>query len=278
MRIPVPIARAARTLVKSHPWLHRLVQQQRTRLRRLRVGIVTSPEVPGPIHYDDASYVPGAEQHYGWVGRSALACIDRALGDAGRTRADVHACLDFACGYGRELRYLVPAFERVDACDVVDDALGFCASAFGVTTFRSTHEFELLRFPRGYDLIWVGSLFTHLDAAPFGTLVRVLTGALSPGGLLVFTTHGDFSLDHLATYDADTPDPAVVAATYRRDGFFFAPYVGGDRHYGLSLASPDFVQRTSREASQGQLELVRFEPTGWADHQDVHVFRRVAPR
>jgi len=52
--------------------------------------------------------------------------------------------------------------------------------------------------------------------------------------------------------------------------------VGGDRHYGLSLASPDFVLRTSREATQGLLERVRFEPRGWAEHQDVHAFRRVS--
>lgn len=102
--------------------------------------------------------------------------------------------------------------------------------------------------------------------------MAALSLALSPGGVLVLTTHGDFSLTILDEYGSEM-DPRVAASEYRDQGFSFARYPGGDPVYGVSLASPEFVRACAAEAGQGRLEATGFEPRGWAGHQDVYAFK-----
>ena len=41
-----------------------------------------------------------------------------------------------------------------------------------------------------FDLIWVGSLLTHLDNDHWSAFLKVFSTALRDRGLLIFTTHG----------------------------------------------------------------------------------------
>ncbi|HEV2774334.1 MAG TPA: class I SAM-dependent methyltransferase, partial [Solirubrobacteraceae bacterium] len=95
----------------------------RRRMRRPQPPL-SFPAVTGAIHPDD---VDGT--HYARVGRSAIDAIERALGAAGRSFADVESCLDMPCGYGRVLRLLARevAPERITACDINRQAIRFCA-------------------------------------------------------------------------------------------------------------------------------------------------------
>ena len=43
---------------------------------------------------------------------------------------------------------------------------------------------------REVDLVWSGSVFTHLDAPQWVPLLRYIARALAPGGVAVLTTHG----------------------------------------------------------------------------------------
>ena len=42
-----------------------------------------------------------------------------------------------------------------------------------------------------FDLIYVGSLYSHLPRERFEAYLRRMFDALAPQGLLIFTTHGD---------------------------------------------------------------------------------------
>ena len=76
--------------------------------------------------------------------------------------------LDFPCGHGRVLRYLRAEFPQAEitACDLLRDGVDFCAANFGAIPVYSDPDPSRIGLPRdAFDLIWVGSLFTHFDAA-----------------------------------------------------------------------------------------------------------------
>lgn len=115
-----------------------------------------------PSAFAEAQYVDG--------GQCALRHIAESLTAAGRTFGDIRSCLDLPSGYGRVLRHLVGAIapSRITACDADRQAVRFCAREFGVEPFFCDRDPRKLRFTESYDLIFVGSLLTHLPEATRG--------------------------------------------------------------------------------------------------------------
>lgn len=232
------------------------------------------PAVAGPIHPDDDMRHPedvdGA--HYARVGRSAVTAIRRSLADAGRELGDVRSCLDMPCGYGRVLRLLAReiAPERITACDINRQAIRFCAAEFGVRALRSAPSLDGMRLGH-HDLIWCGSLVTHLDEERAGGLLRSFATALLPGGIAIVTIHaeppatGTFHDRH-----------GEIDRALREHGHFHVPYDGALFDYGHAWHTPDHVARAFSVASGGRVRLVGHQPRGWDDHQDVLAFRRDA--
>jgi hypothetical protein len=65
----------------------------------------------------------------------------------------------------------------------------FTVSHFGGIPVDAGRDFEVAP-PRTFDLIFVGSLVTHLDAPMFEQALNWFKGALSPEGVLVLTAAG----------------------------------------------------------------------------------------
>src|SRR5207237_3128793 len=146
--------------------------------------------VASRISYEDGMY-KGDGAHYFHVGLDAIHRIEEAL--AAASIETVNNILDFPCGYGRVLRFLVQRFPdaRVTACELLPDAVRFCAETFNAIPAQSAYELDTLTLGARYDLIWCGSLATHLDARRTRELLRFFARHLAPGGLLLFTTHGE---------------------------------------------------------------------------------------
>jgi SAM-dependent methyltransferase len=243
----------------------------RRRMRRPR-ALVNLPAVAGPVHPDDDMRHPDDTDggHYARVGRSAIAAIEGSLAAAGRGWSDVEACLDMPCGYGRVLRLLAReiAPERITACDINRQAIRFCATQFGVRALRSTPSLDRMALGR-HDLIWCGSLVTHLDEERVGQLLRSFANALTPGGVAIVTIHaepptaGEFAARH------DEIDGAL-----REHGHFHVPYDSALFAYGHAWQTPEHLTRVFAEASGQRVTLVSHQPRGWDDHQDVLAFRR----
>jgi SAM-dependent methyltransferase len=212
----------------------------------------------------------GAAEHYASVGRSALACIRVAMMAAGKE--DARRILDLPCGHGRVLRHLKAAFPEagLTACDVDRDGVDFCARVFGATPAYSDERPERIRVDGRFDLIWCGSLLTHLPAERWHGFLELFSSLLSPAGLVVFTTLGRFAaawIDQgLVHYGLGADVARRLAAGCQRDGFAYADYPHATG-YGLSLASPSWV--VSRVAHLEELRLVHYSETAWDDHQDV---------
>lgn len=252
----------------------RLAGALRRRARRTGPPLAY-PGIPGRIHPDDDMLHPGdpGAVQYARVGRSAIGAIELALADTGRAFADVGACLDMPCGYGRVLRLLAQAIapERITACDIDRRAIRFCASEFGVTPLRSRTGLDGLRLG-SYDLIWCGSLVTHLDAVRVRRLLAGFAGALRPAGVAIVTIHAE-----PPTSGEFAPLHDEIADALARRGEFHVPYENALFAYGHAWHTTEHIQAAFAAASS-EIRLVGHQPRGWDDHQDVLAFQRADPR
>ena len=89
---------------------------------------------------------------------------DAAL-PAGKTFDDVERWLDFGCGYGRVLRFLVERVPagRISATDVIEEGVEFCRSEFGVTALRSRTRSRLDAARRRSTSSTRSRVITHLN-------------------------------------------------------------------------------------------------------------------
>ncbi len=229
-------------------------------------------EVESRISYEDGMY-KGDGAHYFRVGLDAIRCIEEALAAAHVT--SVKNILDFPCGYGRVLRFLVRRFPdaHVTACELMPDAVRFCARTFKAVPAQSTYELDTLVLGTLYDLIWCGSLATHLDARRTRALLRFFARHLAPGGLLVFTTHGDYVAGRVLQladfYGLRRADIPALVESFRQTGHGYLDYPE-QAGYGVSLSAPAWVRAEAQAA--GTLREVYFRARGWDEHQDVFGF------
>jgi SAM-dependent methyltransferase len=151
-------------------------------------------------------------------GRSALDCVLRGLESA---RAEHPATiLDFACGHGRVTRHLAAAFPEAEltACDIDEDGVEFCVRTFGARGVVSSSDPRSIDLGGLFDLIWSGSLFTHLDVPKWREFFALLRSVLTRGGVVVFTTHGRHAAAQIRTHETDQH----MFDSYDRTGFGWA--------------------------------------------------------
>jgi SAM-dependent methyltransferase len=150
------------------------------------------------LHYtaEHANAAHSTWRHYhgfDWYFRGGLAnvrTVEDVLTYGGSPLAGARSVLEFASGYGRLTRHLVPRIDRsrLTVADVDRQAVDFVRSTFGVDGFYSTSDPAELVRPERYDLILVVSLFSHLPARTWNAWLRTLLDLLEPGGALLFTT------------------------------------------------------------------------------------------
>jgi SAM-dependent methyltransferase len=194
--------------------------------------------------------------------------------------------LDFACGYGRLLRFLClcapPA--RIWASDIQRDAVDFVAREFGVNGLYSDFDPEQFEPGRKFDFIWVASLFSHLPAHLFHRWLARLFSLLKPGGVLCFSVHderllpGHFSMPAEGLYfqsnseNADL-DNSVYGTSFVSESFVRSAIVevAGNIHpyfrvkRGLANEQDIYVVSRDRDRDLGPLMQMRKGPWGWVD-------------
>jgi SAM-dependent methyltransferase len=264
---------------KSNVHIRRWAGSLRSLHRKYRRKIRTYPGIHGLIHYNDDSYYNSSPGHYISVGQSAMENIEYALRLSNKTIQNIGSCLDFPCGYGRVSRVLqtrLPESAALSVCDIIPEAIEFCAQEFGATPILGQKDISKVIFPGKYDLIWIGSLFTHLDKKSFVDTLKLAAGNLEKEGVLVFTTHGSYSLEILDSYGIPKLNRKEVEKHLQENGFYFAPYPG-ESDYGISLSSEGFVCSLLEKYFPEQLKLLFYKPTGWDNHQDVFSCQRIQP-
>lgn len=211
---------------------------------------------------------------YEVVGVSAARVIFASL--ALTPTHEVRRLLDFGSGYGRVSRHLQALFPNAERffVDIDEDASGFCADRFGGVAVPSTRDFDRLDLPGNLDLIWVGSVFTHVTFTRMEQLFRSLAERLAPGGTLVATFHGEFVIEVQRTRPIiHPPFWERIIADYEAQGVGHHPYGGanGADNWGVSLISPAKVASLSKSIEFEQMAHLHH---AWAGFQDVGVWAR----
>lgn len=257
-------------------WLVGLLHYAGFRVRLARANRMDPggrvPPVPPPIlryrvhrAFDSASYLAN--------GRSIARCLVDAL-SAHRVVLKDLVVLDFACGPGRIIGELASAAESCTlyGSDIDAQAITWASenlsslARFSVnTTATPTHYASAM-----FDVICSVSLFTHLDAASQDEWLAEMQRLLKPGGVLLATTHGRFTLDSC------TPDER---ASLQCDGIVYRT----DRKGRFKVDGlPDFYQTTFHTVDYVRQHWGSFLPVvghiegGLNGHQDIVVMRKPA--
>jgi len=171
--------------------------------------------------------------------------------------------LDFACGYGRALRFLVQSYpaKQIWASDIQDDAVTFVKTQFNVNAIVSDTTPEKFQPGRKFQFIWVASLFTHLPERLFCAWLVRLYELLTDDGYLVFSVHDEAIL----------PTGRKLPA----NGFLFQPESEiselDSAVYGTTHVSESYVQSVFTQSLERKGNTYLRIPLGLADQQDLYV-------
>jgi len=216
-----------------------------------------------------------ANDNYFRIGTSALRHIVLAM--MATFKQDLRSILDLPCGHGRVLRHLRARFPNasITACDLNRDAVDFCATTFGAKGIYSRENIHETSIDDKFDLIWCGSLFTHLDKSQWSAFLEFFLNHLEEGGLLIFTTHGRYVVRRLhqreEDYHLDELQVSVLLDEYKRMGFGYMDYPS-TTDYGISISAPSWVLSVIQR--HPPLRIVSFDERGWDRHHDVVVCAR----
>jgi LmbE family N-acetylglucosaminyl deacetylase/glycosyltransferase involved in cell wall biosynthesis len=224
------------------------------------------------ISPNDQMFHNDEESHYLSVGQSALNCIKIAMLAAGKDGMDIQTILDLPCGHGRVLRTLRSAFPhaQITACDLLRDGVDFCANTFNAIPVYSTEDPDLIPIEGGFDLIWCGSLLTHLTGDRWTGFLDFFNSHLNPEGVLVFSVHGPSCVyairEGRVSYGLEQGQLTKLLEDYDQFGFGYVDYVN-TMGYGISVSSPSWV--LSRLETLSDLRLVEYMEMAWDEHHDV---------
>lgn len=240
------------------------------------------PNVIDIVSASDAMLSGGDSRHYLGVGLSALAVVSAAL--EARCRLAPATILDMPCGHGRVTRALKAAFPESElfVSDIDRDGVEFCARTFGAHPLLSRPDFASLDFGRQFDLVWVGSLITHLPAAAIMDFFRFVLRHLSERGVAVVSMHGSYVAGRIVAsllqggeaYGVDNAAGWRMVDAFFASGFGYADYPSADvsvQNYGVALASGRWTCRAARRSGG---EVVFYREHAWDRHHDVLAFAR----
>jgi len=181
--------------------------------------------------------------------------------------------LDFGCGHGNVARMLAAWFRNSNVIgqDVNPDWLSWVEQTIGIETRVSPEHIQDVDLDRGeFDLIWVGSVFTHIPAASSIHLLERFKRGLSEQGLLIFTCAGQAVFETFRPGHEPFLDEASALTASRDfifDGYGFASYQNGRYpDWGRALVRFDWMFERLRTAG---FTLNGFHARGWG-RQDVY--------
>lgn len=221
----------------------------------------------------DGMFNPSNPRQYFRCGAEAAQICLEGLRSADLTPGEVSRVIDYACGYGRVTRFLRASFPAASilGADIDQRALSHLEATQAERTHLLDGSCDALPVEGKVDLIWVGSLFTHVPRDYVAGLLTSMRQIISDRGVLVFTMHGEYVIDRLKsrekTYNLSDDGMRDIIEQFSGSGYGFSVYPGRTG-YGISAATRGQVTELLNAAG---FKLVSFATRGWVKHQDAYV-------
>jgi SAM-dependent methyltransferase len=242
----------------------------------LRAGIISALD---PHDIENPMDAPWKMTHYWQQGSDALSVCVAAL--ISNKRSPPKDILDLPCGSGRVTRHFKAFFPeaRIVACDLYETHYSFCSRELGVESCKSEENFDRLNFDRKFDLIFCGSLLTHLNERDYKAAIDCIVRSLSDTGIAVISLsgrHGEWVQEN--KYQYIEPELYKKAmATVSNSGFGYVDYNeqlleaawNEQSHYGVAMVRPSFATKHIEGISD--VRILGFVERGWDDTQDILV-------
>ena len=220
------------------------------------------------IHPKDQMY-NGNWERYESVGHDALRKIQSILSIS---NASPRRILDLACGHGRVARHLRASFPDsvIVGSDLMPHAIEFCANEFGYIAHLSSTDLDSITFDQPFDLIWSGSLMTHLNETSALKMLSLMIRALQPGGYAIWTTHGRYLKSRYNSrkwpYLLSPDQFRGIVELFDEGNYAYVDY-DGKRGYGISMTPLPWVMKSI--SPHLDIRLTAMIERGWDSHQDV---------
>ena len=219
--------------------------------------------------------------HYFDVGIDALRIVVEAL--IKNKLEPPRKILDFPSGSGRVTRHLKAFFPEASivACDLYQEHVAFCESALGVKGVISKARLSDVKFDEKFDLIFCGSLLTHLPESKFVEALDLMERSLSDRGIAIATLQGRHSLfvqgEKWKYIEDELFD--VAKKEFEKHGFGYVDYAYSfkskfdqQENYGVTLCAPNWILKDLE--ARPSVRILGYFEREWDDHQDVVVFGR----
>lgn len=180
--------------------------------------------------------------------------------------------LDLPSGFGRVTRFLRAAYPNatIYASDVNIHATRFCAN-FGAHQLPTAGGFDDIEqaIPTQVDLVWTGSLITHLPMFLTLKFFDLLSRILCRNGLAIVTNHGEGVARRLSSdcrYGLKEVEAVnVVLQGYKQNGYGYHDYPGR-QDYGVACISNEWLRAA---AARNRLMVAEIRQEEWAGQDAV---------
>jgi hypothetical protein len=234
------------------------------------------------ISNDDEMFVGGNLDHYFKVGKSAIGIINQAVLQFMKA-SPPETILDIPCGHGRVTRWLRDSYPnaKISVSDLNFSGAIYCAEKFNCIPLKSNENFKLLNFGK-FDLIWVGSLITHLNKELIIDFLDFCNRHINDNGLVIISSHGSFVSGYMRAllsvqpnieniYGLNRNDVFSILDNFDKTGFGYAPYPN-NKNYGISLLSQDMINSMLESID---LKILKYTEKVWDFHHDIFILSKI---
>lgn len=226
----------------------------------------------------DGDWMMRADREPDWYFRRGYGAMAMIAHECQRARLYPASILDFGCGHGcvaRMLKALYPK-AKLTGQEVNPDWLAWCSDILGIETILSPPSIEeVVLDENSYDIIWAGSIFSHIPETAARHLLGQFRRGLTDRGIAIFSTAGQIMRNAYVPggmHNVSDEQIAQMSAAFDRNEYAFGAY---DRslypNWGHSLIPSQWFFARSAEFD---MPLTGFYDAGWGATQDIYAMRK----